>query len=65
MHIVHRGHLDKEIGQNVSDITHIQVETEISAPFQWCQQYSLVINYMDRLVGWGSCSSFRLYYYLR
>ena len=50
MHIVHWGHLDIEIGQNVSDITHIQLEGEISAPFQWFQKYSLVMNYIDRLV---------------
>ena len=29
LHMVHKDHLDQELGQNLLDITHIQVEGEI------------------------------------
>ena len=34
MQVVHYGHLDKELGQNLLNIAHIQVEGEISTKNQ-------------------------------
>ena len=41
MHMVHQDHLDLELGQNILDITHIQVEEMISVKnqFQYTDQF--------------------------